>query len=156
MIKKIIFTFAFALLLLPSCTFAQGALGSSLLRESVEDVGLEEDLEVGVTQIISTILVLSGTIFLVLTIGAGLMWMTASGDEGKITKAKSILVGAVIGLAIMLLAYTITYFVGTKLGGSTSSSKQTCTQMGGICQSTSCNEYVAGSCVESAPHCCMN
>ena len=42
---------------------------------------------------------------------AGFLWMTSSGDETKVTKAKGLMVNAVIGLAIVLAAYAITYFV---------------------------------------------
>ena len=37
--------------------------------------------------------------------------MTAGGDEGNIEKAKAILTAAVIGLAVILLSYSITIFV---------------------------------------------
>jgi len=52
-----------------------------------------------------------GTIFLGLTLYAGYMWMTAGGEEEKVTKAKSLLTQAVIGLGIILLSYSITLFV---------------------------------------------
>ncbi|MBU0545877.1 hypothetical protein KKA13_01320 [Patescibacteria group bacterium] len=54
---------------------------------------------------------LIGTVFLCLTMYAGYMWMTAGGEEEKVTKAKSLLTQAVIGLAIILLSYSITIFV---------------------------------------------
>ncbi|MFA6424319.1 MAG: hypothetical protein WCV83_03370 [Candidatus Magasanikbacteria bacterium] len=64
-----------------------------------------------VAQIIRIVLGLLGTIFFVLTIYAGFLWMTAAGNEEQATKAKTLLTQAVIGLVIILTAYSITYFV---------------------------------------------
>jgi hypothetical protein len=80
----------------------------------------------GIIQIvISAFLGLLGIIFLVLIIYSGFNWMTAGGDEEKVTKAKQTLTQAVIGLIIIIAAYSITYFVfsilpggGNPLGGS--------------------------------------
>ena len=52
-----------------------------------------------------------GTAFLLLTIYAGFLWMTAAGNEEKITKAKGIIRTSVIGLLIVVLSYAITKFV---------------------------------------------
>ena len=60
---------------------------------------------------------LLGIIFLVLIIYAGFEWMTAQGDEDKVTKAKDTLQRAVIGLIIIIAAYAITYFVFSSLSG---------------------------------------
>ncbi|HRY36743.1 MAG TPA: pilin [Candidatus Magasanikbacteria bacterium] len=100
-------------------------LGGSGLTNVAGKAGINQaPLESKIGSMIASILGMLGTIFLVLTIYAGVLWMTASGDEGKIEKAKEIITAAVIGLAIVLSAYTITYFVGSKLGSA--SNKQTC------------------------------
>jgi len=52
-----------------------------------------------------------GSIFFVLTLYAGFLWMTAAGEDDKIKKSKDILKAAIIGLAITLGAYSITAFV---------------------------------------------
>ncbi|MDO8499845.1 MAG: hypothetical protein Q7S66_04260 [bacterium] len=49
--------------------------------------------------------------FLVLTLYAGYLWMTAGGEEEKVATAKKLLTQAVIGLAIILSAYAITSYV---------------------------------------------
>lgn len=67
--------------------------------------------------VISAFLGLLGIIFLVLIIYAGYNWMTAQGDEDKVTKAKDTLQRAVIGLIIIIAAYSITYFVFSSLPG---------------------------------------
>jgi len=56
-----------------------------------------------------------GVIFLILIIYAGVMWMTAAGNEAQVTKAKDIIIAATIGLVIVLSAYAITRFVGDTL-----------------------------------------
>ncbi len=116
-------------MIIPVIIFAADPLGTSRLDAAVGGLGLESDLENSVANVIKAVLAITGTIFLVLTIVGGLMWMTASGNEEKITKAKKIIIGAVIGLAITLSAYTITSFVALRVGGSSKS----CADAGGGC-----------------------
>ncbi len=82
-----------------------------------------------VGRIIKIALGMIGTIFLVLTVYAGFLWMTASGNEEQVKKATRILTTAVIGIVIVLASYSITYFVtiyaststspvGTQVGGT--------------------------------------
>ncbi len=68
--------------------------------------------------IIQTVLGLIGTIFFGLTIYAGFLWMTAGGEDEKVTKAKALLMQAVIGLAVILSAYAITIFAVKLATGS--------------------------------------
>jgi hypothetical protein len=68
--------------------------------------------------IIETLLGLLGIIFVVLMIYAGVQWMTAEGNEEKVEKAKGTIVRAIIGLAIIIAAYSITYFVFNALNGA--------------------------------------
>lgn len=56
-----------------------------------------------------------GTIFFVLIIYSGIMWMTAAGNEQQVAKAKDIIIAATIGLVIVLSAYAITRFIGDTL-----------------------------------------
>lgn len=65
--------------------------------------------------IIGIILSFVGVIFLVLMIYAGLMWMTAQGNQERVNKAKDLMINAVIGLIIVMAAYAITSFVGQRL-----------------------------------------
>lgn len=62
-------------------------------------------------QIIRVALGLLGTIFFVLMLYAGFLWMTAAGNEEQATKAKTLIFQATIGLTIILAAYSITAFV---------------------------------------------
>ena len=71
-------------------------------------------------QVIRGLLSVLGIIFLIYTIYAGFLWLTAHGEEEKITKAKAILRGSITCLIIIMAAYAITsfviYYVGTATG----------------------------------------
>jgi amino acid transporter len=62
-------------------------------------------------KVIQGFLSLLAIIFIILVIYAGYSWMTAGGDEAKVTKAKDTIYRAIIGLILILAAYSITYFV---------------------------------------------
>lgn len=81
------------------------------------NVGLPKSLPDTIATIVKAALSLVGTIFLVLTIYAGILWMTAQGEEDKIEKAQKIVKATIIGLFITLGAYAITSFVAVRLGG---------------------------------------
>lgn len=52
-----------------------------------------------------------GTIFFALTVYAGYLWMTAQGNSDQVEKAKDILKMAVVGIIIVVAAYSITAFI---------------------------------------------
>ncbi|MFA5754490.1 MAG: pilin [Patescibacteria group bacterium] len=66
-------------------------------------------------QIIGLVLSFIGVIFLILVIYAGILWMTASGNNEQITKAKGLIINAVIGLIVVFAAYAITNFIGSEV-----------------------------------------
>jgi len=68
-----------------------------------------------VGQVISIILSFVGVLFFILMIYAGILWMTAQGNEQQVAKAKDLLINATIGLIITLAAYAITSFIGTEI-----------------------------------------
>ncbi|MGE5425508.1 MAG: pilin [Bacillota bacterium] len=65
--------------------------------------------------IIKVALGLLGVIFIILIIFSGYRWMTASGNEEAVNKSKKTIQMAIIGLVIVLAAYSITYFVFERL-----------------------------------------
>ena len=81
----------------PSAT-AQGTLGQNI------------------TTIINFFLGLLGLIAVAFLIYAGVLMVTAGGQEEQIGKAKKVITYAVIGIVIILLAYTIVQFVTSALG----------------------------------------
>jgi len=66
---------------------------------------------------ISMILAFVGLIFLILTIYGGIQWMTAQGNEEQVTKAQKIIKDSIIGLAVVLFAYLITYTIISRFLG---------------------------------------
>jgi hypothetical protein len=128
--KKIFTQFVMSAVLLFSLTattpaLAAGPLGGALgkLDSAVGGgrTGLNSSLTDIVGTVINAVLATVGTIFLVLTIYAGILWMTASGNEEQVEKAKNIIKAAVIGLFVTMSAYAITSFIGNRLNGTTSS-----------------------------------
>jgi len=84
---------------------AYGVAESTIPKQPVEIVG-------GIIKIGLNIV---GLIFLALMIYGGFLWMTARGEEAKVTKSKELLEAAIIGLVIVFAAYGITYFVVNQL-----------------------------------------
>jgi len=89
---------------------------NSLTKEVAEGAGYdkttsETSLSQTVGQVIKTVLGFVGVVFLALTVYAGFLWMTASGNEEMVTKATGIIKMATIGLIIVVSSYTITFFV---------------------------------------------
>ena len=66
-----------------------------------------------ISYFISEVLNYVGVAFLIVCIIAGFMWMTAQGNEEKISKAKKLLAGAAVGAVLVLGAYAITKFLIT-------------------------------------------
>lgn len=61
--------------------------------------------------VIGVMLSILGVVFLCLVVYSGYQWMTAGGEEEKITKARNRMVQAAIGLAIISLSYAITTII---------------------------------------------
>lgn len=102
--------------------YASGPLvGSSATVKNMMDqndafeqsAGFDANTKTGdiIALIIQVFLSLLAIIFIILILYAGFNWMTAGGDEQKVTKAKDTIYRAVIGLVITLAAFAITYFV---------------------------------------------
>ena len=94
------------------------------INMSVVNIGTEAGFQQGglnfydlAAAIIEAFLGLLGIIFLVLILLAGYHWMTSAGDEEKVRKAKETIKRAIIGLIIVVSAYSITYFVFSRLPG---------------------------------------
>jgi len=71
----------------------------------------EKTLSATVGKVIEAVLAMIGTIFFALTVYAGLLWMTARGKDEQVEKATKIFQTSVIGLVIVVGAYSITHYV---------------------------------------------
>jgi len=69
------------------------------------------DLPTLIGRLINGFLGILGIIFVLLVVYAGIMYMTAAGDDVKVKKAKTLLVQAIIGIIIIVAAYSISAFV---------------------------------------------
>jgi len=88
----------------------------SMLGETLVPAGVEErDVGTMVAQIIQGALLLTGTVFLILMVYAGFIWMTARGNEEQVTKAKNTIIAAIIGITLVVGAYAISNFVMSRL-----------------------------------------
>lgn len=85
--------------------------GLSKVGAEVYGSDAPKDIRIIVARIIQVVLGLLGIIFLIIIITAGYKWMTAAGNEEKVREAKDQLIRGVIGLIIILVAYSITIFV---------------------------------------------
>jgi len=69
-----------------------------------------------ITQIINFFLGLLGLIAVAFLIYAGVLMVTAGGNEETVGKARKVITYAVIGIVIILLSYTVVTFVTSSLG----------------------------------------
>jgi Type IV secretion system pilin/Bacterial Ig-like domain len=103
--------------------WAAPALAQTLslgINQAGQGTGLGSgDIRVIIGRIIQVALGLVGVVLLVYIIYAGFLWMTSGGNEEKVADAKKILRNAIIGLVIILAAFSIAQFIITSLIGAT-------------------------------------
>ena len=61
-----------------------------------------------------------GIIAVVVILYGGFMWMTAAGNDDKVAKAKTMIIGGAIGLIIVLASFAIVTFVVDMTGNALS------------------------------------
>ncbi|MFA5420943.1 MAG: hypothetical protein WC280_02895 [Patescibacteria group bacterium] len=116
--KKILIS-AF-LLLTPVCfSMAYSFSDNSGLNSFAEKTGHSEQklfssgegIASSIGIIIQYLLSFLGVIFMVLMVYGGILWMTASGNDQQVEKAKKIIVESILGLVIIVSAYAISILV---------------------------------------------
>ncbi len=90
-------------------------------------------------RIINIALGLLGVIAVGLIIYAGFLWMTSGGEEEKISKAKKLLISAVIGLGIILSSWAIASFVLNRLHNATNGTNGESGCVDGSTRACGCN-----------------
>ncbi|MBI2482727.1 hypothetical protein HYV74_00950 [Candidatus Uhrbacteria bacterium] len=70
-----------------------------------------QDIRVTIAKIIRAFLGFLGVIAIGITLTGGFLWMTAGGNEEKVVRAKRTIMNGVIGLAIILMSFSIAHFV---------------------------------------------
>ncbi len=93
-------------LLLPSASSAASFEDISM------SIGLEApDLKGVLVNIINWLLGLLGLANVVTLLTGGFRWMTSHGDDDLVMKAKRTITGAIIGVIIVLLAWSIVHYI---------------------------------------------
>ncbi len=118
----------FFLLILPSAILAEtwtnsansGSAGSKGITGMMSDAAKGAGYNQGTNQYsmaaiagiaVRAVFSLLGVIFLIYTIYGGFLWMTAAGNEEKVSKAKNTIRDGIIGLFIIFGAWAIYYTV---------------------------------------------
>ena len=71
----------------------------------------QKNLNNAIGTIVNIALSLTGVVFLLMVVAAGDLWMTAGGNEEKITKARGMIFNGVVGIAIVYASYLAVSFV---------------------------------------------
>lgn len=109
-------------LILPVIASAQGLKNiNQAIDTTAQGAGIkgETNLIQIFALLINILLGILGLVFVVLIIYGGAEWMTAMGANEKIVKAKKLIINAVIGLVIIIAAYSIANFVIIALNTAT-------------------------------------
>lgn len=61
--------------------------------------------------LLNTVYFWAGIVAVIVIIIAGFIFVTSNGDANKISRAKQAILGSVIGLVVIMLAFVITQFV---------------------------------------------
>ncbi len=128
--KKIISLFVISLFLVPFLMASpvgasEDFFGMGLVNGTEGDgesiVLGQKDPRTMVAQIINVALTVLGIVAVVIVLLGGFKWMTAGGNEDKVSEAKKLLGAGVIGLVIILAAWGIASFVLNELIKATAS-----------------------------------
>ncbi len=89
----------------------------SALNTAVAPTGLpKKDVAIYVGEVAQWIFGITGLLFFLLMVYAGMMWFFARGEDDKISDARKTIIAAIIGLFIAVSGYAITTFVTSSLG----------------------------------------
>jgi len=124
--KKISFSKGLTLIILILLVLPNLCLSQGEIQQGLKNVGEQSGLPGGesgamytiVGKVVGIVVGLLGLILAVFIVYGGAMWMTSGGNEEQIKKAKAMIINAIIGLVIVLLAYAISSFIIDKLAGA--------------------------------------
>ena len=104
-------SFGFFVPVLHAIGLGDEVLGQLDAGKATSGLGNAKDPRIVAAQLVQIFLGLMGTIFLILIAISAFWYITARGQSDKIEKATATIRGAVIGFILVLMAYSITYFV---------------------------------------------
>jgi hypothetical protein len=99
---------------------AQADFGLSEVNTGLNNSLANRDLREIVGSIINIALGFLGVIAVVIILMGGFKWMTAGGNEDKVSEAKKLLGAGVIGLIIVLAAWAVSTFIINAIYNATS------------------------------------
>lgn len=111
------FSFVCGLLLSPilvsSTSYALDSRAESGFKKGIKNSGGTSSSNVGSTiqNAINILLYIAGIIAVIYVVVGGFRYVLSNGDSGAITKAKNTIIYALIGLAVVVMAYAIVNFV---------------------------------------------
>lgn len=87
------------------------------IEDTARSAGLKPEVKIeqyaGI--IIKGLFGILGLLFMGIIVYAGILWMVSRGESTETKKAREILLYAILGLAVVLIAYALTQFVVDKL-----------------------------------------
>jgi len=120
-LKNLVVFAMLSLLALPIVTMAQNIdVGINEIEEGFGDNGLgNTDPRTTIARLINVAMLFLGIIAVVIILMGGFKWMTAGGNEDKVSEAQKLMGAGVIGLVIVLAAWGIASFILGRLISAT-------------------------------------
>ena len=109
--KRTAATIAAIALMAPLMALGQIGSQEDSTIPSALNLGTNTDIRTSIIGIVQFILGFLGLLAVIIVLYAGFQWMTAAGNEEKVTSARATLTAGLIGLVIILAAYALTQFV---------------------------------------------
>jgi|GEM_PF-1024933 len=142
--KKIlaVVVISFSILLAGQFSFAQETLsvwgdplaGKTIGLEAFTAIGMgNRNPQLIIASVVQVLLGFLGVMAVLLMIYGGFIWMTAGGDEEKVSRAKTLITNAVIGMLIVLSAFAIATFILRALIRSSGASDTSGKGLSGAC-----------------------
>lgn len=79
-----------------------------------KDIGLPDPITNGnnaLAGILTTVYFWAGIVCVIVIVGAGYLYVTSNGNSTQTKRAKDAILGAVVGLVVVIMAFVITQFV---------------------------------------------
>jgi len=121
---SLILLIVLTILVAPVLTLAQGVDVEDAIKANLEPIENVYDpvsdvrpdtFQIIIAKLVRQVLGFLGVIFIVLMLYGGFTWMTAAGAQDRVDRAKKIISAAIIGVALVLVAYAVAYFITTQL-----------------------------------------
>ena len=71
----------------------------------------EKDAKTRVSNILNTVFLWAGIVAVIVIVIGGVMYGTSQGDTSKVQRGKAVIISAVIGLIVVVLAFAIVTFI---------------------------------------------